>query len=1274
MSRRLENDELFKVVKDFHAKENREVSSVEHPSLLPKLRLYQKEAVQWMIQRETCSVFENIFLEIVEAVEDDSSSHGAKGLPVARLPTGGILSDEMGLGKTVEVLACILNNPRGDVVIPIPKNIQPEDPKKVNETVQSHKKKATKKRKQKDDDDDDWQPSSKNKKEKGSATKGELEMEAKTECKEVELKGKCRSRAKLLAQQWYESKLSEVNKNPIRAYRESIFEGSPNSSRNVVVQCICSETGEDGIMKCKSCSRWLHKKCIGALKWNGVQPVYCPQCWLKQTPVQSRATLIVSPTSISGQWLNEVKRHISKDANFKVLAYKGVRVDGFSQPYDFADYDLILTTYEILRHELCLAEVHERRSLRYEKRYFSPTCPLLCVDFWRICLDEAQIVEGHATAAADMVSRFSSVHRWAVTGTPVQKSLQDLYGLVVFLCIEPYCNMTDWKNILYEPFCNGKKGPMYTLLAHIMWRSSKIDVLDQIQIPQQTELLCLNDFSPVEQHFYLRTHQECSNDFLEKLSKFESLNWTLESLKVVTVNHILGPLLKLRQACSHPQAVRGNVLTAQKKTMTMPELLEALIKKTAIEAQDALRKHISSLNAIAGLHIICNEFVSAAEKYREVLQIADEYKGRVNVDTLQRIHTMHNLDEVIKCHRDVIPPTLRDDSLCDEAKNLQDNYLSKSQASVIAAEENLKVLSGSVSSIEGKFSEMSNSNWWVDLCYVLDREEMLLRIHDALVNHRKSLADVSSSSIINRVSTINGVQVICNQWLEDIEKNQTKVRKELEALKAADSATLVNDAVDCHLRVSNLKSKKTFCQLCKVENILKNYETGLFDIKLKRNENTMVGDVYLLGQGKEGSWKPSEQETVLRTILSFGRQKKAENNLVKSGTLFIKIMDALRKEFKPLRLLWSMINERTCAQDELNMCKLRLRLRLPEEAVPSHAISTNRRKSVPKKNNLSSNLDTKMENLHVIEIHQVETMIHQNKLEAASALSDLKKKYGTVAYLQNLRNKDDSKSNVEVCPVCRSNLEKKWAVLSCGHCYCMDCVSELFKKKQVLCAICRENTKFDEVSFVNPSSDDKIESTETENSLPSVEGSHSTKVEAIIKKLFLLKAADPYVKVLVFSTWERVLDVLEEALTQNNVKHLRLRTGPKYELTLKLFKDQDEEDTVTALLLPLKLGSKGLNLTEATHVMMVEPVLNPAEELQAIGRVHRIGQTRPTFVHRFLIKDTIEERMFSAVQATGKEKWSGKQVTLQQLKDLFTSSQSAVPGAQTSSSPILVQD
>lgn len=69
-------------------------------------------------------------------------------------------------------------------------------------------------------------------------------------------------------------------------------------------------------------------------------------------------------------------------------------------------------------------------------------------------------------------------------------------------------------------------------------------------------------------------------------------------------------------------------------------------------------------------------------------------------------------------------------------------------------------------------------------------------------------------------------------------------------------------------------------------------------------------------------------------------------------------------------------------------------------------------------------------------------------------------------------------------------------------------------------------------------------------------------------------------------------------------------------------KPEDEIDTKSpkVLLLLIQHGANGLNLLEAQHVMLVEPLLNPAAEAQAVGRVHRIGQEHKTLVHRFIVR------------------------------------------------------
>jgi hypothetical protein len=114
-------------------------------------------------------------------------------------------------------------------------------------------------------------------------------------------------------------------------------------------------------------------------------------------------------------------------------------------------------------------------------------------------------------------------------------------------------------------------------------------------------------------------------------------------------------------------------------------------------------------------------------------------------------------------------------------------------------------------------------------------------------------------------------------------------------------------------------------------------------------------------------------------------------------------------------------------------------------------------------------------------------------------------------------------------------------------------------------------------------------------------------------------------KILIFSQWTSFLDLIEARLAAAGFSFCRLdgSTRNRGEVVASF----QAEDGPKILIMSLKAGGVGLNLTAADHVLIMDPWWNPAVEEQAIDRAHRIGQLRPVIVHRIVAADTIEERI-----------------------------------------------
>jgi SNF2 family DNA or RNA helicase len=140
---------------------------------------------------------------------------------------------------------------------------------------------------------------------------------------------------------------------------------------------------------------------------------------------------------------------------------------------------------------------------------------------------------------------------------------------------------------------------------------------------------------------------------------------------------------------------------------------------------------------------------------------------------------------------------------------------------------------------------------------------------------------------------------------------------------------------------------------------------------------------------------------------------------------------------------------------------------------------------------------------------------------------------------------------------------------------------------------------------------------------PARRGARGAKLDALIPELVSLR--DNGQKALVFSQFRTLLDILRPHLEAEGVGCAQLDgTTRDREATVARFQ---ADPGCSVLLVSLKAGGVGLNLTAAEYVFLLDPWWNPAAEAQAIDRAHRIGQTRAVFAYRLLARDTVEERI-----------------------------------------------
>ncbi|CAO1410529.1 unnamed protein product [Diamesa serratosioi] len=993
------------------------------------------------------------------------------------------------------------------------------------------------------------------------------------------------------------------------------------------LKCICGKTSKSNnklLLTCSKCKNFQHEDCVNKNK-DQLTTYICPNCWkLSDTIIDSGCTIIVTPSTLKHQWKDEIEKHISK-VNFKVLMYEGLSKGGWISPMELKDYDVIITDYKTLQSELYYFE-SQSKNLRQQKKFVYPPCPLVSIKWWRVVIDEAQVVENITNRCSKMVKVLQANYRWGITGTPIEKdSIVCLSGLLYFIDYVPYSNSKVFDQ-LWKEYKNGNHNQFITALSHVMWRTSKKDVEAEINIPKQTEIMHYIEMTDLQRFYYKSVHEQTQPIFQQNVRNYLSrekiydeqtqeyindpslLDTNFYKLNNSTLRVFLEPLRKLRQDSTIPNLLLQN---SEKQTLRPEQLAEHLITKTSIECKSALRTICSSLNGVAGLMIADEKYEEAVKLYKNVIQMSKDYTGVVCVDSMLQIHVYHNLlyiNEITNNEEEY----KNKQHYMEEIDKLEwkyiGNYYDKVKEIDLEIVEQIDASKKACKKLTDKTGE-----WWRYIIYDKCRRGEDQRILD-LVNIE--IDGVEHDNSTKRFTSIQGMDYVLVEWFEKLLDYHKKIEQMFSNLEfiskklkpANEMATedqkkvsaLAVSALNCHLNLLLDKNKVAtleLCVLCELQIKLNEYECLLFDKVLTNDAN-------------EGTWNARFEEKILKTLYAFA--KRQDHIDLEMGAYFFKYLESLKNQFKLKSKLWMEINYTVSALDELNMCKMRLEV-VEQSELTKEEIQNN----------------SKISRL------QIGEQMQQFQSQKQEAEVNFVRLNGRLKYLKYLKENNDPKE----CPICEQLPKERYYVLDCGHHLCFNCWKMMAAKNpnRMTCPICRADQRTKNIFAVNCLPHDS-----------KLVGSYSPKIDEIIKSLIQLKKDEPNVKILIFSHWDTILSAIKPGLSANDIKHIHSHNLAKFHQEIKAFKLED----FTCLLINLKFAGKGLNFIEATHVFLVEPILNPDDEMQAVGRIHRIGQKRLTFVHRFITKKTIEENIYDKI-IKGNDKWLSKDFTIRDIQKLL---------------------
>jgi len=352
--------------------------------------------------------------------------------------------------------------------------------------------------------------------------------------------------AGLVAKNHY--KIPKGLKAELRSYQAEGFQWLNAIRMNKLGGCLADDMGLGKTLQTLSLllkfkNDITSEKISSTISTNGQLDLFS-QTVLHQTP--GIPSLVIMPASLIHNWENEIRKFTP---TLKHLIYTGQQRADLVAKFEFTD--IILSTYGTVRNDIQILEK---------------------ISFGYVILDESQVIKNPGSKIARSVYRLNCAHRLAISGTPIENSLTDLWSQMHFLNRGLLGDQSFFRKFFALPIeKNGdeeKREKLQMLVKPFIFRRTKAQV--EKELPELSEEIIFCEMTPMQQKTYLNEKSSIRNYIFDNIDK-QGIN------KAAFV--VLQALTKLRQLANHPVLIDENYKFDSGKFNEVIRNLETLLSE-----------------------------------------------------------------------------------------------------------------------------------------------------------------------------------------------------------------------------------------------------------------------------------------------------------------------------------------------------------------------------------------------------------------------------------------------------------------------------------------------------------------------------------------------------------------------------------------------------------------------------------------------------------------------------------------------------------------------